>query len=92
MPSRDKVKAIEASPQDQQNDIQVKQFLELISCCGIFMTSAFADLAIRLLELTKKGVDFKWTEEHTQAVKTPKEKLINYVTLQDARSSKAICA
>lgn len=46
------------------------------------MGPAFADLARPLVELTKKGADFKWTQEHTQAVKTVKDKLVNYMMLQ----------
>ena len=46
------------------------------------MGPAFADLARPVVELTKKGVDFKWTNEHTQAMKKLDDKLVNYVTLQ----------
>lgn len=48
----------------------------------MFIGSAFAALARPLAELTKKGVDFKRTDEHKQAVKTLKAKLGNYVKLQ----------
>ena len=46
------------------------------------MGPAFADLARLLVKLTKKGVDFNLTDEHTHAVRALKDKLVNYVTLQ----------
>lgn len=46
------------------------------------MCSAVTELASPLVELTRESVDFKWTDEHTQAVKTLNHKLLNYVTLQ----------
>lgn len=70
------------SPEGLQNDTPVKHFLGTINYCGILVGPAFGDLARPLVEVTKKGVDFKWTDEHTQAVKTLKDKLVNYVTLQ----------
>lgn len=42
----------------------------------MFMGPAFADLAIPLVELTTKGVDFESTDEHIKAVKTLKDKLV----------------
>ena len=46
------------------------------------MGPALAALARPLVELSKKGVGFNWTREHTQAVRTLKDKLVNYVALQ----------
>ena len=81
-PSQDNFKAIKVWPEELQNGTQAKQSLGTINYCRMFRGPAFADLAKPLVELTKKGVDFKWTDEHTHAVKTLKGKLVNYVTLQ----------
>lgn len=82
IPSPEKVKAIEVWPEELTNESQVKQFLGTVNYCRMFMGPAFADLAKPLVELTKKGVDFKWENKHTQALKALKHQLANYVTLQ----------
>ena len=46
-------------PEELQNDTQVKQFLEIITRCRFLIGPAFADLGRPLVELTKKGVDFR---------------------------------
>ena len=81
-PSRDKVEAIEVWPEVLQNDTQVKQFLGTINYCQMCMGPAFVDLARPLVELTRKGVDLKSTDEPTQAAKTLNDKLVNYLALQ----------
>ena len=81
-PSPSKIEAIAIWPEELNNDTQVKQFLGTVNYCRMFMGTRFADIARPLIELTKKGVEFKWTKEHTSAVKALKDKLINYVTLQ----------
>ena len=80
--SQDKVKAIEVWPEELQNDTQVKQFLGTTNYCRMFMGPAFADLVRPLVDLAKKGVEFKWTDAHKHAVKALKDKLVNYLTLQ----------
>ena len=81
-PSREKVKAIAIWPEELQNDTQVKQFLGTFKYCRLFTGLAFAGLARFVVESIKKGVDFKWKDEHTRAVKTLKGKLADYLTLQ----------
>lgn len=76
-PSRGKVRAVEVAPEELKNGSQVKQLLGTIKYCRMFMGPAFADMASPLVELSKKGVGFKWTQEHMNAVKTLKDKLIN---------------
>ncbi|CDJ60674.1 hypothetical protein EMWEY_00007460 [Eimeria maxima] len=42
----------------------------------------YAAVARPLVDLTRKGVPFRWTEAHTQAVRQLRQKLIDYTTLQ----------
>lgn len=81
-PTREKVKAIEVWPEELANDTQVKQLFGTTKYCQMFTGPAFADMARPLAELTKKDVDFKRTPRHTNAVRTLKELLDNYVQLQ----------
>ena len=87
-PSPEKVEAIRIWPEILQNDTQVKQFLGTVNYCRMFMGPAFADIARPLVELTKKETPFEWKDKHTAAVKTLKNLLINYVTLQVPDPSK----
>jgi len=87
-PSKDKVKAIELWPEQLENDTQVKQFLGTLNYCRMFMGMEYTELALPLLELTKKGVEFVWTDEHTKSVQELKKRLVNYTTLQIPDSSK----
>ena len=81
-PSEDKVLAIKNWPETLENDTQVRQFLGTVNYCRMFMGPRFADLARPLVELTKKDVRFHWNEEHTEAVRALKNKLVNYTMLQ----------
>ena len=81
-PSEDKVLAIKNWPEVLENDTQVRQFLGTVNYCRMFMGPRFADLARPLVDLTKKDATFQWNEEHTQAVRALKEKLINFTMLQ----------
>ena len=81
-PSPDKVEAVRVWPEVLDNDTQVKQFLGTINYCRMFMGAEFTDLAKPLIDLTKKGTEFKWKQEHTAAVRALKERLMNYTTLQ----------
>lgn len=88
VPSPSKVQAVSIWPETLHNDSQVKQFLGTVNYCRMFMGTKFAEIARPLVELTKKGNEFKWTDEHTAAIRALKDKLINYVTLQIPDSSK----
>lgn len=81
-PSPSKVAAIESWPEELSNDTQVRQFLGTVNYCRMFMGPSFADIARPLVRLTKKGVPFRWEEEHTSAVRKLKERLIHYTVLQ----------
>ncbi|KAL8441914.1 hypothetical protein Emed_007451 [Eimeria media] len=81
-PSMDKVKDIVHWPEKLLNDTQVKQFLGLVGFVRLFMGTRFADMAQPLSDLTKKGVPFVWTEEHTKAVQMLKNRLVHYTLLQ----------
>ena len=81
-PSPVKVGAVRVWPEVLDNDTQVKQFMGTIDYCRMFMGAEFTDLAKPLIDLTKKGTEFKWKPEHTAAVKALKERLMNYTTLQ----------
>ncbi|CDJ62001.1 OSJNBa0074B10.8 protein, related [Eimeria necatrix] len=48
----------------------------------MFMGPDFAKVARPLVDLTRKGVSFQWTDVHTQAVRKLKQRLIDYTTLQ----------
>jgi len=87
-PSQEKIKAIEIWPEQLENDTQVKQFLGTLNYCRMFMGMEYTDLARPLLDLTKKGVEFIWTDEHTKSVQELKKRLVNYTTLQIPDSSK----
>ena len=81
-PALDKVEAIQHWPEVLQNETQVRQFLGTVNYCRMFMGADYARVARPLVELTKKGAQFNWTDTHTKAVQQLKQKLTNYVTLQ----------
>ena len=81
-PSETKVEAIRNWPEVLENDTQVRQFLGTVNYCRMFMGPRFADIARPLVDLTKKDVKFSWKEEHTEAVRALKNKLIKFTMLQ----------
>ena len=81
-PSSSKVEAIRVWPEVLHNDTQVRQLLGTVNYCRMFMGPEFVVLAEPLVALTRKGVVFEWRDEHTEAVRALKERLINYTTLQ----------
>ena len=80
-PSIDKVEAISQWPEVLANDTQVRQFLGTANYCRMFMGPKFAEIARPLVELTKKGVTFAWGPQHTEAVRKPKQQLVEFTTL-----------
>ena len=87
-PSPEKVDAIKVWPEVLQNVTQVRQFIGAINYCRMFMGPAFSDIARPLFDLLRKDIPFRWTEQHTAAVKALKERLIHYTTLQVPDPSK----
>ncbi|KAL8443311.1 hypothetical protein Emed_006916 [Eimeria media] len=87
-PSTEKIEAIKVWPDQLPNDTCVRQFLGAVNYCRMFMGPAFADIARPLNDLLRKGQKFSWEDRHTSAVKTFKERLINYTTLQVPDPSK----
>ncbi|CDJ62087.1 OSJNBa0042D13.18 protein, related [Eimeria necatrix] len=81
-PAEDKIEAIRHWPEVLENGTQVRQFLDTINYCRMFMGPDYADVARPLVDLTRKDVSFKWTELHTQAVRQLKQRLIDFTTLQ----------
>ncbi|CDJ67432.1 Gag-pol polyprotein, related [Eimeria necatrix] len=81
-PPPDKIQAIKAWPEVLQNETQIRQFLGTVNYCRVFMGPDFARVARPLVDLTRKGVPFQWTDAHTQAVRHLKQRLIDYTTLQ----------
>lgn len=87
-PSEEKVRAIAIWPEVLCNDTQVRQFLGCTTIVRPFTGPDFARLARPLVALTKKGVIFQWTQQHTDAVRAIKDRVINYVTLKPADITK----
>lgn len=81
-PSPEKIEAIRVWPEELTNVTQVRQFVGAVNYCRMFMGPTFTVIARPLFELLRKDVPFEWTDAHTQAVRTLKERLINYTTLQ----------
>ncbi|CDJ28852.1 OSJNBa0042F21.10 protein, related [Eimeria mitis] len=87
-PAADKVEAIREWPEILNNETQVRQFLGTVNYCRMFMGPSYAAVTRPLVELTRKGAKFQWTEAHTQAVRQLKQKLTDYTTLQIPDTSK----
>ncbi|CDJ46911.1 hypothetical protein EBH_0069500 [Eimeria brunetti] len=81
-PATDKIQAIKAWPEVMENEMQIRQFLGTVNYCRMFMGPDFAKVVRQLVDLTRKGAPFQWTDTHTQAVRQLKERLIDYTTLQ----------
>lgn len=69
-------------PTTLHNATQLELVSGTVNYCRMYMGPEFADLARPFVELTKKGVDFIWTDEHTAPAKKLKRNLTNYTTLQ----------
>ncbi|CDI83527.1 OSJNBa0042D13.18 protein, related [Eimeria praecox] len=80
----DKVKAIRAWPEVLANETKVRQFLGAVNYCRMFMGPDYAEVARPLVDLTRKGATFRWTDAHTQAVR----QLRQAATLQVPDTSK----
>ncbi|CDJ66249.1 hypothetical protein ENH_00017460, partial [Eimeria necatrix] len=78
----DKIEAIRHWPEVLENETQVRQFLGTINYCRMFMGPDYADVALPLVDITRKDFSFKWTELHTQAVRQLEQHLIDFTTLQ----------
>ncbi|CDJ47222.1 hypothetical protein EBH_0071610 [Eimeria brunetti] len=81
-PAADKIQAIKAWPEVFENETQICQFRGTVNYCRMFMDPDFAEVARPLVDLTRKGTPFQWTDTHTQAVRRLKQRLIDYTTLQ----------
>lgn len=81
-PAADKIQVIKAWPEVLENETQIRQFLGTVNYCRMFMGPDFARVARPLVDLTRKGAPFQWTDAHTQAVRHLKQRLIDYTTLQ----------
>ncbi|CDJ46850.1 Polyprotein, related [Eimeria brunetti] len=73
---------MKAWPEVLENETQIRQFLGTVNYCRMFMGPDFARVARPLVDLTRKGVPFQWTDAHTQAVRHLKQRLVDYATLQ----------
>ncbi|CDJ50586.1 hypothetical protein EBH_0085480 [Eimeria brunetti] len=73
---------MKAWPEVLENEKQIRQFLGTVNYCRMFMGPDFAKVARPLVDLTRKGAPFQWTDTHTQAVRRLKQRLIDYTTLQ----------
>ncbi|CDJ65372.1 OSJNBa0042D13.18 protein, related, partial [Eimeria necatrix] len=87
-PAPDKIQVIKAWPEVLENETQIRQFLGTVNYCRMFMGPDFARVARPLVDLTRKGVPFQWTDAHTQAVRHLKQRLIDYTTLQISDTTK----
>lgn len=87
-PAPDKVQAIAQWPEVLVNDTQVRQFMGVTNVVRPFAGPDFARLAMPLVCLTKKGVPFQWTDQHTAAVRAIKDRIIRFVTLKRPDMSK----
>ncbi|CDJ48431.1 hypothetical protein EBH_0020380 [Eimeria brunetti] len=81
-PAADKIQVIKAWPEVLENETQIRQFLGTVNYCHMFMGPDFARVARPLVDLTRKGAPFQWTDAHTQAVRHLKQRLVDYTTLQ----------
>ena len=87
-PSDSKIADLAAWPEELKEVAHVRQFLGTMGYVRMFMGARFSDLSKPLLDLTKKGVEFKWTQEHTEAVRALKKRLVEYTQLQLPDQSK----
>ena len=81
-PSKDKIQAILIWPEVLANETQVRQFLGTANYCRMFMDPEFANVARPLVELTKKGGTFAWSQKHSEAMRKVKKRLVEYTVLQ----------
>ena len=72
----DKMKAVTEWPVPFRNVTEVQSFLGLVGYYRKFIPH-FSHLARYLNALTHKNVDFKWTNEHTDAVKSLKNAIVS---------------
>ena len=71
----DKMKAVTEWPVPFRNVTEVQSFLGLIGYYRKFIPR-FSHIARHLHELTRKDVEFKWLEQHTQAVEALKRAIV----------------
>ncbi|MEM7281681.1 MAG: reverse transcriptase family protein [Pseudomonadota bacterium] len=74
-PDPEKLVAVRGMP-DPKNKDEVRSFLGLASYYRRFVRD-FAQIADPLHKLLKKNADFKWAEQHSNAVGTLKDKLLS---------------
>ena len=72
----DKMKAVTEWPVPFRNVTEVQSFLGLVGYYCKFIPH-FSHLERHLNALTHKNVDFKWTDEHTNAVKSLKNAIVS---------------
>ena len=60
----------------------MKQFLGTTNYGRRFMGPEFADVARPLVELTKKGATFAWSQKHSETMRNFKNRLFEYTMLQ----------
>ena len=90
-PAADKIRSIRVWSEVLDNETQVRQFLGTVKYCRMFMGPDFAAAAPPLVNLTRKGVPFQWTGNHTQAMRQHKRRPIDYTTLHMTRQNPLIC-
>ena len=73
-PSPDKIKSIVEMP-TPKNASEVRSFLGMANFCGSAFIKDYATLTHDLRQLTKKTVPWEWTEKHTKAFTTLKNRL-----------------
>ena len=73
-PSPDKIKTI-VEMQTPKNASEVRSFLGMANFCGSAFIKDYATLTHDLRQLTKKTVPWEWTEKHTNAFTTLKNRL-----------------
>ena len=71
----DKMKAVTAWPVPFRNVTEVQSFLGLIGYYRKFIPR-FSHIARHLHELTRKDIEFKWENQHTQAVEALKRAIV----------------
>ena len=79
----EKVKAIQEFP-TPKNCKQLKSFLGLANYYQRF-TSKYAESTVPLLKLLNKGIKWKWTKDHDEALQQLKSPFINTVVLHHPR-------
>ena len=73
-PSPDKIKTI-VEMQTPKNASEVRSFLGMANFCGSAFIKDYATLTHDLRQLTKKNAPWEWTEKHTKAFTTLKNRL-----------------